>query len=230
MIPSRATLALALCVSLGALIDAREVTGQTPAEAAKIVASGNDQGAAACSSCHGQAGAGLPAAGFPRLAGLDATYIKAQLLRFRSGERPHRTMQAMASALEPDEIDALARYFAAQPVPAAPAAPPTPAADPSLIARGRALALYGRSEEGLAACVSCHGHQGQGMAPLFPPLVGQPAIYLRGQLDQWRSGARRGDPGAMMAIVATRMRPEDIDAAVAYFAALPTAPLDLPLR
>jgi cytochrome c553 len=226
MNPSRAAVLSALFISLCALISAREVVGEPAVEAARIVAAGNNQGAAACSSCHGQTGAGLPAAGFPRLASLDAVYLKNQLLRFRAGERPHRTMQAMARALEEEEIEGLARYFAAQPLPP----PSQESADPDLIARGRSLALYGRSEEGLAACVSCHGHQGQGMAPLFPPLVGQSSLYLRGQLDQWRTGRRRGDPGAMMAIVATRMRPEDVDAVVAYFASLPVAPLQLTTR
>jgi cytochrome c553 len=72
------------------------------------------KGVAACTACHGPAGAGIPAQ-FPRIAGQYAEYTAAQLKAFRSGERgndPSRMMRAIAERLSDQEIDALADYIA----------------------------------------------------------------------------------------------------------------------
>jgi len=71
------------------------------------------RGVAACSSCHGPTGAGIPAQ-FPRIAGQHPEYIAAQLKAFRSGERandPNRMMRALAEKLSEREIAALADYI-----------------------------------------------------------------------------------------------------------------------
>ncbi|MEO8408995.1 MAG: hypothetical protein ABI478_00365, partial [Propionivibrio sp.] len=41
----------------------------------QIATQGNSDGAIACTSCHGPDGMGNAAAGFPRLAGMDAGYL-----------------------------------------------------------------------------------------------------------------------------------------------------------
>ena len=72
------------------------------------------KGVAACTACHGPAGAGIPAQ-FPRLAGQYAEYTAAQLKAFRNGERgndPNRMMRAIAERLSDQEIAALADYIA----------------------------------------------------------------------------------------------------------------------
>ena len=72
------------------------------------------KGVAACASCHGPAGAGLPAQ-FPRLAGQFAEYTAAQLQGFRAGERsndPNRMMRTIAIKLSDPEIKAVAEYIA----------------------------------------------------------------------------------------------------------------------
>lgn len=67
---------------------------------------------AACVACHGVAGAGNPALGAPRLAGIDDWYLLRQLLNYRRGLRgydardlPGRQMAAQA-ALLPDDAAA----------------------------------------------------------------------------------------------------------------------------
>ena len=68
---------------------------------------------AACSACHGPAGAGIPAQ-FPRVAGQFSEYTSAQLRAFRSGERandPNRAMRAVAEKLTDREIAAVAEYI-----------------------------------------------------------------------------------------------------------------------
>jgi len=72
------------------------------------------KGIAACTSCHGPGGAGVPVQ-FPRLAGQFTEYTAAQLKAFRSGERvndPNRMMRAVAEKLSDREIAAVAEYVA----------------------------------------------------------------------------------------------------------------------
>ncbi len=72
------------------------------------------KGVAACTSCHGPNGAGIPAQ-FPRLAGQYAEYTAAQLQGFRAGERnndANRMMRATAARLSDAEIKAVSEYIA----------------------------------------------------------------------------------------------------------------------
>ena len=72
------------------------------------------KGVAACASCHGPAGAGVPVQ-FPRVAGQYAEYTAAQLVSFRAGERandPNNMMRAVAAKLSDAEIKAVAAYIA----------------------------------------------------------------------------------------------------------------------
>jgi cytochrome c553 len=72
------------------------------------------EGVAACASCHGPSGAGMPAQ-YPRLSGQHASYIEAQLKAFRSGARandPAASMRGVAGRLSDREIEAVADYVA----------------------------------------------------------------------------------------------------------------------
>ena len=72
------------------------------------------KGIAACTSCHGPSGAGIPAQ-YPRIAGQHAEYTTSQLVSFRSGERandPNKMMRAVAAKLSDAEIKAVAEYIA----------------------------------------------------------------------------------------------------------------------
>lgn len=71
------------------------------------------KGVAACASCHGPDGSGMPAQ-YPRLAGQHAQYTSDQLRAFRAGARandPNRAMRLTALKLTDREIDALAQYI-----------------------------------------------------------------------------------------------------------------------
>ncbi len=52
-------------------------------------------------------------------------------------------------------------------------------------------------------------------------LEGQPAVYLRTQLQAFASGARRNDIGEQMRNIARAMTREEIDAASRYYAEHP---------
>lgn len=73
-----------------------------------------------CVQCHAPGGVGV-GANFPPLAGQPAAYIEAQLHAWQQGTRhndPLALMQHVAKQLTPQEIEAVAGWFAAQPLPA----------------------------------------------------------------------------------------------------------------
>ncbi len=71
-----------------------------------------DKGVAACASCHGATGAGLPIQ-YPRLAGQHQDYTVAQLMAFRSGARKNSApMVVLAKRMSDDEMKAVADYIA----------------------------------------------------------------------------------------------------------------------
>ncbi|GLK76540.1 cytochrome c [Methylopila jiangsuensis] len=183
-----------------------------------IVDQGNGKGAMPCKACHGPAGGGNPAAGFPRLAGLSRDYVVRQLDAYADGSRTQPTMTAIAKALSLEERMAVATYFEAARAPAAVDAKP---GDEAAIARGADLARDGDWSEGLPACGQCHGPDGRGVAPDFPPLAGQSEKYLKGQLDAWRQGKRSSDPLHLMTAIASKLDDADVAAAAAYYASLP---------
>ena len=65
---------------------------------------------AACMSCHGPAGNGIPPL-YPRVNGQHAAYLEAQLLKFKSGERVDPIMNPIAFPLSAAQIKELALYM-----------------------------------------------------------------------------------------------------------------------
>lgn len=184
-------------------------------DVAKTIASqGNMHGATACQTCHGADGSGTAAAGFPRLAGLDAAYIEQQLMNFRSGKRSNPVMQPIAAALSKQEVPLMAAYYAALPIPAS--APE--GGDPAMLGKGEILATKGDWDHEIPACFQCHGPDGKGMGPSFPAISGQSATYISGQIAAWKSGSRTNDPVGLMKSVADKLSADQV-AAVSVFLA-----------
>lgn len=93
----------------------------------KIYRGGNaETGLPACIACHGPAGEGMSAAGFPSLAGQHAQYVEAQLKAFRSAGRGDHSgqkrtndsvdggpamMQDVSAKMSDDEIQAVSSYI-----------------------------------------------------------------------------------------------------------------------
>lgn len=193
--------------------------GAATPDAAHIAAAGNGRGAPPCASCHGVAGDGQAAAGFPRLAHLNAGYLQRQLDSFADGSRANATMAPIAKSLTAAERQALAAYYASMPLPAA--TQPPAAGSGSDRARGEQLATRGRWSQQVPGCVQCHGPQGVGVGAHFPPLAGQSALYIANQLRAWRSGTRKNDPLGLMQHVASALDDADIQAVSTWFAAQP---------
>lgn len=80
------------------------------------------RGLPACAACHGERLTGAQPA-VPGLLGLSRDYLNAQLGAWRAGQRQARApdcMAELARALAPDEVEAVAAWLAAQPLPADP--------------------------------------------------------------------------------------------------------------
>ena len=191
-----------------------------------VVMHGSKNGAPACSSCHGQTGAGQPAAGIPRVAGLNARYIVRQLESFSGSARANSVMSPIASALSAAEREAVAKYFSEQAPPKASDAAP----DPKLVAAGAALAARGDWSKGIPACKSCHAPDALGTSGTVPRLAAQSSEYVATQLSAWQAGTRSGDPLGVMHAIAAKLDKDQVAAAAAYFSSLPVsgAPVGAP--
>jgi cytochrome c553 len=148
-----------------------------------------------CATCHGQRGVSTSPA-FPHLAGQQPTYIEAQLKGFKDHSRGDPGAQAymwgMASQLDDETIKRLAAYYGAQ----TPARAST--VDKALAARGKTLYENGLPEDGVPACMACHGPNAEGKEGV-PRLAGQHAPYLVKQLAYFKS-LQRGNAPVMHAI------------------------------
>lgn len=140
-----------------------------------------------CVTCHGENGEGNTLVNAPRIAGLPAWYIEAQVLHFQNGARgAHEAdveglkMRPMARNLKSDQdVAVVAAYVASLPK-----------------AKGPAT-VKGDVEKGKAAfatCTACHGADGAGNEQLkAPPIRQLDDWYVATQLGKFKSGVRGYD-------------------------------------
>ncbi|MCG6861975.1 MAG: c-type cytochrome [Chromatiaceae bacterium] len=233
----------ALLVLSGCSGEPDAVMGDARRAGEHLATQGRD-GIPPCSSCHGPKGEGQ--ATFPRLAGQHPLYLVKQLedfarvppragvvvepiardysatpriysdlTVFSPGIREDAVMGPIARQLSKADRRNLALYYASLPFDATPVP-----ADFQTLERGQDLALRGKPEYGVPGCVTCHGPDGRGFEADFPPLAGQPAAYLVGQIDRWQSGQRDNDPQRLMQTVANQLTDADKANVAAYFANL----------
>src|SRR5262245_9134672 len=113
-----------------------------------------------CGTCHGEDG-NSPMPNTPSLAGQPEFFIINQLFLMREGVRKVEAMAALVKDLKDDDLQALAKHYAAQP--AKPSGEPI---DQALVQRGAEIA-------GPRRCVSCHQPSLAG-ADQIPPISQQP--------------------------------------------------------
>lgn len=171
----------------------------------------------ACFRCHGLDGKGDGTAGFPRLADQSADYLYRALKDFASGARPNPIMAPIAQALSDAEMHDVSAYYASQ---QNVGYGPRPPVDPDTLQAGAALAAIGSAEHGVQGCMNCHGPAGMGLAPTYPFLAGQYAIYLEQQLQQWKQGQRKGDIAGIMTNLAKRLTDDEIHAVSLYYGSI----------
>jgi cytochrome c oxidase subunit 2 len=173
-----------------------------------------------CSACHGADGGGNAQIGAPSIAGLDEWYMVRQIHKFRAGKRGAHfndpggeRMRAIAQTIQSEnDIRELAAYIAYLP----PVKPP-PILEGGDAARGANL---------FAACVACHGLNGDGNRELALPAINHQADwYLLTQLQHFKAGIRGGTVGdnagaSMRAMAATLADDQSMLDVVAYIMTL----------
>lgn len=164
----------------------------------------------ACFTCHGLRGEG-DGAGSPRLASLDSGYLLRQLEAYADGRRQHALMSWVARQLDAADRKLVADYYADTPYRQLARVPP----------KSSLLYVSGDPQRGLAACASCHGSDGEGLGPAYPPLAGQPVAYLAGQMETWRLAKRRNDSGAVMLRISQLLTPAEVVELSQYASGLP---------
>jgi len=179
-----------------------------------IAFGGGDAGpTAACMRCHGLSGEGDGGA-TPRLAGLDPGYLHRQLDDYANGRRDHAPMRAIVRRLDGKARARVSAYYAGL-------AFEGTETEGSESLQGATLYLHGDPARGLQPCAQCHGAAGEGVGPGNPPLGRQPAAYLAGQLNAWRTGRRHNDPLGEMREISRRLSAAEIRVVSRYAAGLP---------
>jgi len=154
-----------------------------------------------CLGCHGIPNYrnSYPAFRVPKLRGQHADYLVVSLQAYRSSERSHGTMHAHAVSMSDQDMADVAAYIGG----------PAITADPNRKA-------IGTPPQSAQVCVSCHGNDGVGIAPLYPTLAGQHADYLEHSLLAYKKGGRKN---AIMAAFVGTLSDADIRALSVYYAA-----------
>jgi cytochrome c553 len=131
-----------------------------------------------------------------------------------------RTVAEVAVRLDDDSRRAIATYYEQLPGGA-----PASSADAASVSRGALIAAKGIPERDVPACVECHGPTDVPKNPAYPRLAGQPARYLRLQLDLLKERRRGGSAHVnLMHEVVDRLRPSDMQAVVDYYSSLGSEP------
>jgi cytochrome c553 len=176
----------------------------------------------ACTACHGAQGKAGPDGYYPRLAGKPAGYLFNQLQNFRAGRRHYPLMTGLLDNLDDAYLQAIADHFATQTIPYPP--PKAVNASAATLEHGRGLVQQGRPEQGLPACVQCHGLELMGVNPNIPGLLGLPGDYLNAQLGGWQTGQRRARAPDCMAKIARLLSATDISAIAQWLTSQAVAP------
>jgi len=164
--------------------------------------------AAACAGCHGEAGISATP-GMPSLIGLDPKYFIAAIQAYKSGQRSHDMMKALAGGVSDADLGNMALYYALQ----KPGRAQTPAAGNQALGKKAA-----------ASCGACHGDQGVSGNPATPSLAGQDAQYLAAALQAYKAGSRKDE--SMKGPVA-ELDERAIKDIAAYYAAQQPQPLNV---
>jgi len=157
-----------------------------------------------CANCHGANGNSTHP-DTPNLAGQHPVYLLGQTLKFADGRRRYEWMEGLIKAMKPDEIIAVALFYARQPV-----TPKAAPANAALLAQGKAYFEK--------VCFRCHGADGRGNET-YARLAGQQESYVTLTLRRYRDGD--GTRTAPEMTTSTKMMDDEtIRAVAAYVASL----------
>jgi len=147
------------------------------AEAPADIAAGKSIAETRCIGCHGLDGAGK-AAGIPNLGAQVEEYLLASLHAYEEGVRTHAALKNLAHELDSTDFRNVAGYYASLP----------PVQDTE---KGSEIqSPYDKGKAAAAACVDCHGEDGNSTTPGIPSLAGQQPLYFVSAVRAYRDGRR----------------------------------------
>lgn len=158
-----------------------------------------------CAICHGPAG--FSRADAPNLAGQYASAIYKELRDFKSGARSNAIMTPFASKLTDQDMVDVASYYAYL--------PPLPDDRSRQAISAPQIVINGAPLRNIPPCGSCHGSIDNKVGS--PRLQGQPAAYIKTQLQAFARDERHNDISQQMRNIARRLTPEEMDEAARYY-------------
>lgn len=174
------------------------------------------QKSAVCAACHGADGNSVVAM-WPKIAGQHEAYLARHITLIRDGNRPVPEMMGIVANLTDQDISDLAAYFSSQ-------VKKPGVANPDLVPAGEKLYRGGRADDGIPACIACHGPAGEGNPFAgYPRLSGQHALYTSNILKKYRAGTNWGPDDANSAVmtgVARLLTDAEIEAVASYLEGL----------
>ena len=150
-----------------------------------------------CRTCHGLDGyAQIPVA--PHIGGEPTSYLEAQLIAFKTGQREHEMMSIVTAGLSVQQIADVSAWYGAH--------------------QARATLPEGVSAENAPQdCVSCHGADGISVLLDAPNLTGETNIYIDTQLKAFKRGNRQHE---IMSDVAAALSDTEIREVADWYAAV----------
>ena len=185
-----------------------------------------------CLSCHGHhAGGDIDFGpnvrfGTPALRGMKEQYIKASLKAYQAGTRKHEEMSVISAILDEETMNFMARSFAAYAAPSMKSASELTAMaeKDASFRQGQTIARQGILQQGVPACIRCHGPLGEGNVT-GPRLAGQNVMYIQGQFKAFASGSRQTAQSALMQPAVAGLSDDDIKAVAHYYKSVSEFPV-----
>jgi cytochrome c553 len=149
-------------------------------------------------------------------------YLKDSLIAYQSGTRTHKEMSVISAMLDEETINFMARSFAAYEVPLMKSASELTALaeKDALFREGQTIARQGIPQQGVPACMACHGPLGEGSA-VGPRLAGQNVMYIESQFRAFANGSRQTVQSAVMQPVVAGLTDNDVKAVAHYYESVP---------
>ena len=202
---------LALAVACATASVQAQAAAPAPAGAAKSM----DARIAMCMGCHNIRGyqASFPEVHkVPMIAGQSAKYIASALNAYRSGDRKHPTMRAVAGSLTDQDITDFSEYYAK--LGGETKLPDQPARQPDT----QVAQLLQK-----AACVSCHGSNfSKPIDPSYPKIAGQHGDYMFVALKAYKADNNPavGRSNGVMGAIAKQFSNSELKALAGYVSSL----------
>jgi cytochrome c553 len=196
------TLMLAIALLPG-LIGCSDEGTRSTTQGKGDVAAGKAIAERECKGCHGLDGKGVAPA-IPHLAAQRDRYLLASLREYKEGKRTHAALRDVATHMSETDAQNVAAYYASLPHVA-----PAGKQDAQLVS------LYENGKRVAAACIGCHGNEGNSTTAGTPSLAGQQPRYFITATHEYLNGLRETSPMHALIRDVNRL---DLESVALYFA------------